>query len=326
MKKVLKEYWLLMLIGLLLIGGTVYFVIEDNSGKIAGKTENGNDVVFSIGEENVTADEFYEELYSSYGAAGIYQYMLKAVAEASFETTAEMKSTAQLYAENVKANYMSSYGGEYETYLVSDLQSLGYSSVDDLDDYFVNYQKTLDFLIEAVTSEEFGTYDAYAAENLPRVVSHILIKMEDPENPTDEELARVDEVNQALANGEEFGAVAAAHSDDSSASSYGLLGYADASTSYVEEFLNAMLALEEGETSEWVKTEYGYHLIKCDSTSVDYFIENYSEDMLNAVLSYDSSVQARAVWAKAEELGIEFTDEAVKADLMTYMGLESEAE
>ena len=37
MKKVLKEYWLLMLIGALLLGGTVYFVIEDNSGKIAGK-------------------------------------------------------------------------------------------------------------------------------------------------------------------------------------------------------------------------------------------------------------------------------------------------
>ena len=86
MKKVLKEYWLLMLIGALLLGGTVYFVIEDNSGKIAGKTENGNDVVFSIGEENITADEFYDSLYESYGSAGIYQFMLKAVAEASYET------------------------------------------------------------------------------------------------------------------------------------------------------------------------------------------------------------------------------------------------
>ena len=37
MKKVFKEYWLLMLIGALLLCGSVYFVIEDNTGKIAGK-------------------------------------------------------------------------------------------------------------------------------------------------------------------------------------------------------------------------------------------------------------------------------------------------
>ena len=82
MKKVFKEYWLLMLIGALLLCGAVYFVIEDNTGKIAGKKENGNDVVFSTGTENVTADEFYESLYESYGPAGIYQFMLKAVADA----------------------------------------------------------------------------------------------------------------------------------------------------------------------------------------------------------------------------------------------------
>ena len=326
MKKVFKEYWLLMLIGALLLCGSVYFVIEDNTGKIAGKKENGNDVVFSIGTENVTADEFYDSLYESYGTAGIYQFMLKAVADASYETTTEMKDLAELYAENVKANYMSSYGGEYETYLVSDLQSLGYNSIDDLTTYFVNYQKTNQFLIETVTDENDGTWNEYAKENNPRVVSHILIKMTDPENPPDEELAKVNAVNEALANGEEFGKVAYAHSEDSSATTNGLLGYADANTSYVEAFLTAMLALEEGETSEWVKTEYGYHLIKCDSTSLDYFVENYSEDMLNAVLSFDPTVQPRAVWAKANELGIVFTDEAVKADLLKYMGLESEAE
>ena len=48
--------------------------------------------------------------------------------------------------------------------------------------------------------------------------------------------------------------------------------------------------------------------------------------MLNAVLTFDPSVQPRAVWAKATEMGIEFADEAIKADLMKHMGLESEAE
>lgn len=48
--------------------------------------------------------------------------------------------------------------------------------------------------------------------------------------------------------------------------------------------------------------------------------------MLNAVLKFDPTAQPRAVWAKAEELGITFADETVKADLMKYMGLESEGE
>ena len=210
--------------------------------------------------------------------------------------------------------------------MVSDLLALGYDSVDDLADYFVNYQKTMNFLVETVTSDEEGTWANYAEENKPRVVSHILVKMADPENPTEEELAKVADVEAALANGDDFGTVASTYSDDSSAATQGLLGYADANTSYVEEFLTAMLALNEGETTDWVKTEYGYHLIKCDSTSLDYFIENYKEDMLNAVLSYDPTVQPRAVWAKAQQLGISFTDETVKTDLMNYMGLESEGE
>ena len=40
--------------------------------------------------------------------------------------------------------------------------------------------------------------------------------------------------------------------------------------------------------------------------------------MLNAVLTFDPSVQPRAVWAKATELGIEFADDAIKTDLMKY--------
>ena len=91
MNKVLKEYWLLILIGVLLICGSVYFVIEDNSGKIAGKKESGNDVVFAIGEENVTADEFYDELYQSYGTAGIYQFMLKIHPAAKSLTSQRLK-------------------------------------------------------------------------------------------------------------------------------------------------------------------------------------------------------------------------------------------
>ena len=76
--------------------------------------------------------------------------MLKAVAESAYETTTDMESLAKLYAENVKANYMSNYGGEYEAYLVSDLQSLGYSSIDDLTTYFINYQKTNQFLKQSL--------------------------------------------------------------------------------------------------------------------------------------------------------------------------------
>ena len=97
-----------------------------------------------------------------------------------------------------------------------------------------------------------------------RQISYILVKFEDSANvtaePTDDEKARMKAVDDALASGT-FADAAIAHSeDDSSAPDGGNLGIIDKNASSLDAaFLEASLALKEGETSDWIRSEnFGY--------------------------------------------------------------------
>ena len=82
--------------------------------------------------------------------------------------------------------------------------------------------------------------------------SHILVK--------DEKTAK--EVIEKLNAGEDFAELAKEYStDEGSAEEGGDLGYFEYGD-MVEEFSEAAFNLEEGEISEPVKSDYGYHIIK----------------------------------------------------------------
>ncbi|MBO4548802.1 MAG: peptidyl-prolyl cis-trans isomerase, partial [Abditibacteriota bacterium] len=87
----------------------------------------------------------------------------------------------------------------------------------------------------------------------------------DPEEEQDAKcLAKIQEVNAKLKAGEDFAALAKEYSEDGTASKGGSLGWFDQNVGYVPEFKAAVFALEEGQVSEPVKTDFGYHLIKVD--------------------------------------------------------------
>ena len=91
MLQTLKKYWFVCLVGVLLIGASIYFAYDQNKGKLPGKSVGGEDVVFSIGDEDITAGEFYDTLFNEMGVAGVYQFMEKTVVDPSIETTEEMQ-------------------------------------------------------------------------------------------------------------------------------------------------------------------------------------------------------------------------------------------
>ena len=77
--------------------------------------------------------------------------------------------------------------------------------------------------------------------------------------------ALADEIEKKLADGADFAALAAQYSGDpGSAARGGDLGFA-ARGVYVEPFEKALFALQPGETSAPVKTEFGYHIIRLDA-------------------------------------------------------------
>jgi peptidyl-prolyl cis-trans isomerase D len=123
--------------------------------------------------------------------------------------------------------------------------------------------KSSDFF-EAV--EEQQVRDLYTLESgdaeraTERRTSHILIETGDQRDP-EQALAAVIELQQKLADGIEFAALAREFSEDAgSASTGGDLGFTSGDT-FPESFEEALAKLAVNEVSEPVKTDSGYHLI-----------------------------------------------------------------
>lgn len=114
----------------------------------------------------------------------------------------------------------------------------------------------------AVTDESVATaYEAFAAEFAQGEpvteyhAAHILVRSE-------EEMAQV---TAALAEGRDFGEVAAEFSMDGSAQQGGDLGWFAAGV-MIPDFQAAVEALEPGQVSEPLQTRFGFHVIKLFET------------------------------------------------------------
>lgn len=94
-----------------------------------------------------------------------------------------------------------------------------------------------------------------------RRAAHILVEVNDKTTEAQAK-ARIVEIQQRLAKGEDFAKVAKETSQDpGSAASGGDLGYAGKGV-YDEAFEGALYALKPDQVSEPVRTQFGYHLIK----------------------------------------------------------------
>lgn len=119
-----------------------------------------------------------------------------------------------------------------------------------------------------VTDEELqGQYQQLLAgfeSSEQRDASHILIEIND-DRDADAALAEAQALKQQLDEGADFAELAREHSDDpGSASAGGELGMNGRGV-FVEPFEDALFALGEGQVSEPVRTEFGYHLIKLNA-------------------------------------------------------------
>lgn len=150
-----------------------------------------------------------------------------------------------------------------------------------------------------VTGEELKT--AYTAElealagNEQRSASHILLRTSD-ERDDAATLELANELRAQLDAGGDFAATAKEHSDDpGSSSTGGELGAAGRGV-YDPAFEKALFALNEGELSEPVKSQFGYHLIRLTK------IEKPDEPTFD---SKREELIARVKETKARELFVE---------------------
>lgn len=328
----IKENWFVVLVAALLISSVGYYTYDTNKGKLPGKQVGGKDVVTTIGDTDYFADELFEELYgdqsssTSAGTAVLFNLFERAVVDQSIELTSDLKLEIATAVTATKQNY----AGQEST-LLSYLQAAGYASLDDLEAYFTHYYKLLQLIEKAYEADLENLFKPIYEKQAPRTVSHILVKVTDTKNweLTDKEKEKMDAIDKALAEGDDFAEVAKKYSDDGSASTGGYLGYMDKlnAVSYVEEFIEAGCKAEKGVVTEWFKTEFGYHKILVNETDFNALLENEEirSDIYSSIEANYPELNAQIIWETSQDLGVEFANEDIEKAIKEYLGIKEEA-
>ena len=329
-KELIKKYWFIGVVAVALIGFIVVYAADSYKNReitVDSKQVDGKYVVYSIDDEDVYADDFYNTLYDSYGLNIAFLSYERAVLREAYETTEEMSTYASNYAANILSRYSASD-------IEKSLKSAGYSNgVDDLQEYYINLQKR-DIAVKEYALANADKYLTDTTGTNGRIIYHILIKTDveavtDEEGnvteykaqPTEDQTNKLNEVLVALENEENsFEYVAYQYSEDSSSSYGGYLGVVNEENrgNYDKFFAEAAMSLQEGEVSDPITTQYGFHILYNAGSSAEKMLDDYY--FLSNLESQNQSLIIEAIMAKADEKGFTIVDEDLKAQIEAQMG------
>lgn len=331
MVEILKKQWFVVLVSFTLLCFVVFVIWDTNKGKIQGKKVNGSQIVASFDETNLSADELYDLMEKSIGNAVMLTYFQNAVINQAVETTADLESEAKILQEQLLKSAKSQYPTTYKAVLAEQMKRYGFEE-DELYEYCLTSVKNQKMQKDYMDEHMDALFTPIHEEKKSRVVSHILVKMEDAANPTETELAKVQAIEEALAAGRDFADIAKEYSDDVSSGAYGgSIGYVDSDSSLVDPFLEKALELGKDEVSGWVKITdsslgnyQGWHLIKVTETDKTAIMENtdFKEDIYTAIQNADTKLAYKILWENAKKLNIEYANDEIKTGLLKYMEIE----
>lgn len=318
-KEILKKYWFAGVIAIFLIAGLIYFTNDLMKDQVKGaKTDDGKDIVFKFDDKSYTSDEMFDELFSDVfegkDIGAILPILELEVYRNADEVTKAMEEDAKSNTTQLITNLKMQVGEGWERTLDQLLIQEGYMAQKGeagLLDLFTILEVRSKIERDYILAHK-ELYEPYMEENEPRLISHILVKMEDPDNPTEEETKKMDEVKEALAKeGAIFSDVATQYSDDNSKEQGGSLGLVTKTSieEYVEEFRNNVYTKKAGETTEWFKTEFGYHIIKVDATTMDGFMELNNYSIFTEIFKKDASIRLDITWEQIEKQELKFGED-----------------
>lgn len=323
MAKFLKENWFVAIVAVFFIGVAIFFTYDQNKDKLPGKSVGGKQVVFSVDDTNYTADDLYDRLSSDYYESRVFLSFQKALLDEATKNDKDIETNVKTQYQQTLQYYQSQYG--YDEEYLNQIARY-YYGYDTFYDYMLYSNKSMSVFKDYIKTNIADLLtDEKKAELNPRIVSYVVIAMDDPANPTAEESSKLKAAQDAWASdtytAENFGDFAAAYSQDGNAANKGVFGYIDTKTTGIDEtFLNTALSLKDGEVSEWVYSEqFGYFLIKCDTSDTAALLEE--DDFVSEVLNMNEGLQNKVMWQKAQDLGITFGDEEVEKIIKDHMNV-----
>lgn len=295
------------------------------------KLENGEEVIASINGKEITADELYNELKTSYGYDSLLGMIDLYIAEQEIETTKEIETYVQEVVDYYK-QYAEMLQVDFETFLKSYVGVPGVTTEKEFYDYVMKDYK-LSLVIEKQVKESFTDKDIekYYNENYSErlTVRHILIEIEKNDKDGEKALKQAKDLIKELDKTEKdklekkFIELAEEYSDDSSYSNGGLIEDFMSST-VVKEFWSASDELKDGEyTSKPVKSQYGYHIIYRVSAEDKPSLEDSKEEILTAmtekVLATDELARYVAMKDLREKYNIKIYDTDIEASYNEFL-------
>lgn len=298
-------------------------------GEVA-KLENGQDAVATTKVGNISAEDLYEELKSTYGNSVLIDLIDKLILNDKYEETDEEKDHV-----SEKLNELKEVAEQYSMSFNDYINYYGFEDTDSVKEYLVlNYRRDLavkEYVKSTIKDKEI---EKYYDENIygDIRVKHILIEPETLTGMTTDEINEANEkalktakdIIKKLKDGEDFDTLANEYSDDKSTSSNGGdLGWFNTGE-MEEEFEEAAFALKKGKyTTTPVETSYGYHIIyktdEKEKPSLDDVKDDIIDTLVESKLNDDASLYYEALEEirNNEELTIE--DSFLKSAYKDYM-------
>lgn len=318
----LKKNWFVLVVALLLLGASVFYVQDQSKNVVKSKKVKGEQVVFSIAGDNYLVKDFQEVLDENLGDSALYQIFRRELLT-NLEASEDIKSDAKFRAESFVTYIKQSQGQKGLDQVNTELDALGYAGIDELNLYYENEAKYQKLVSDKFMENYNELFKKDFEATKPRLVSHILVKIEDAENPTEAELEKLTKVKEALDKGTPFEEVALEFSDDTqSAQQGGSIGVVDAKSQLVKPFIDAMLPMKKGDVSDWVESEYGKHIIKVDETEFERLLKDPT--YFNTLEQKNDDLVSEAIWESAQKLNFEYATPEVETRIKTVLGLVKE--
>lgn len=241
-------------------------------------------------ENGVFSQELYEKVVNSQGMSlagfeAMYRQELSTshiqntIMSSAISTNSEILKQQALnnqhrnisYIEFDASQYVNKAGVSYDdAKAYFEQNSFRYMNPEQVSIQYIELKsEQLESEVPVTKSDIQKSYDAYvdnAKTNEQRKASHILVTLASDGTDDEKKLAKekIDKVKAELSAGADFAALAKQHSnDDGSAANGGDLGLVTKGM-MVKAFEDALFNLNKGQTSEVVRTEFGYHIIKLD--------------------------------------------------------------
>lgn len=270
--------------------------------------KDGSPVIFESDFGQVSQKEYYDMLNTSEADVLIYAKFendLLSSIKKDEGIIEDAKKQVSLVLENSKPEDLDGMKAE--------LEAMGYYGDKAMQTFFENMMYRDRVATEYVTENMDALFPAYQEESKARTVSHILIKVEDVNNPTAEETANLKAIRQRILDGEDFATVAKEVSVDTSKEQGGALGLMDASTPFVPQFLKAALEQEASQIYDWVQSEYGFHLILVNDTDPD--VIKKMDGLASMMVQSTPKISVTIMQKIMVDADVKFSDEAFEARL-----------